>query len=121
MAKKIITPGRGEIYLVNFNPALGSEVKKTRPALILQNDVGNEYSPVTIVAAITSQISKGIYPTNVFLKKSQSGLKEDSLVLLNQVRTIDKQRLIKRLGSLDKETMTRVERALLVSLGLIKI
>ena len=121
MAEKAgqITPQRGEIYLVNFDPTVGSEIKKTRPALILQNNVANRYSPVTIVAAITSHASGSIYPTEVFVKRSHGGLNEDSVVLLNQIRTVDKTRLIKRLGSLNRETMRRADQALQISLGLL--
>lgn len=120
MAAKIkrVTPRRGDICLVNFDPTVGSEVKKTRPALILQNDIANRHSPITIVAAITSRLDERLYPTEVLVKSSESGLRQDSIALLNQIRSIDKQRLIKRLGSADRETMERVNRALGASLGL---
>lgn len=123
MAKKqkIVTPKRGEIYMVNFDPAAGSEIKKTRPALILQNNIANEYSPVTIVAAITSFKEGILYPTEVLVLSPEDGLTVDSVVLLNQIRTIDKQRLVKRKGSLKEETMNQVGRALEISLGLIEI
>ncbi len=123
MAKKEkrLTPRRGDIYLVNFNPTVGSEIKKTRPALILQNDIANHYSPITIVAAITSQFYRRLYPTEVLIKRYESGLDQDSLVLLNQIRSIDKARLIKRLGSVGAETMGKVNRALEISLGLADI
>ncbi|MCK6462632.1 MAG: type II toxin-antitoxin system PemK/MazF family toxin [Candidatus Pacebacteria bacterium] len=123
MAKKRITPKRGEIYLVNFEPALGSEIKKTRPAVILQNNVANEYSPVTIVTAVTS-LNKDdkIYPTEVLIKKSSSiGLKNDSLVLLNQIRTIDKQRLVLKIGRLNEAAIKHINEALKISLGLVEI
>ena len=107
---------RGDIWLVNFNPAQGSEQKGIRPALIVQNDVGNEVSPVTIVAAISS-VTK-TYPINVEIKPSDSGLEKDSVVKLNQIRTIDKKRLIKRLGRLDSSKMKAVNSALMLSLGL---
>jgi len=107
---------RGDIWLVNFNPAQGSEQKGIRPALIVQNDVGNEVSPVTIVAAISS-VTK-TYPINVEIKPSESGLEKDSVVKLNQIRTIDKKRLIKRLGRLDSSKMKAVNSALMLSLGL---
>ena len=109
-------PRRGEIWLVNFNPAQGSEQKGIRPALIIQNDIGNEVSPVTIVAAISTAIKA--YPSNVEIKPSQSGLKRDSVIKLNQIRTIDKKRLIKRLGRLDASRMKAVNTALQLSLGL---
>ena len=105
--------------MVNFDPTVGSEIKKTRPALILQNNVANRYSPVTIVAAITSHAGGNIYPTEVFVKRSHGGLNEDSVVLLNQIRTVDKTRLIKRLGSLNRETMRQADQALQISLGLL--
>jgi mRNA interferase MazF len=107
---------RGDIWLVNFNPAQGSEQKGIRPALVIQNDVGNEVSPVTIVAAISS-VTK-TYPINVEIKPSESGLEKDSVIKLNQIRTIDKRRLIKRLGRLDSSKMKAVNSALMLSLGL---
>jgi mRNA interferase MazF len=107
---------RGDIWLVNFNPTQGSEQRGIRPALIIQNDVGNEVSPVTIVAAISS-VTK-TYPINVEIKPSESGLEKDSVVKLNQIRTIDKKRLIKRLGKLDSSKMKAVNSALMLSLGL---
>lgn len=119
--KKIKEPFRGEIYWVDFDPGLGSEIKKIRPALILQNDIDNKYSPVTIVAAISSSIDGKVYLNEVFIKKFQGGLKEDSLVLLNQIKTIDKQRLIKKVGVIDKVLMADVDRALEISLGLVDV
>lgn len=119
--KKIVTPKRGEVYLVNFDPTIGAEIRKTRPALILQNDIANRYSPVIIVAAITSQFEEPLYPTEVRVEADEGGLKIESVILLNQIRTIDKKRLIKRLGKLRTETMTRVDQALIISLGLMKI
>jgi mRNA interferase MazF len=123
MAKKqkITHPKRGEIYLVNFDPTIGSEIKKTRPALILQNDISNQYSPITIVAAITSQFDDELYPTEVLVKAPEGGLTDDSVVLLNQIRSIDKQRLMKRIGALTKDTMTQVDLALQISFGLIEL
>jgi mRNA interferase MazF len=118
---KIIYPQRGEIYLVNFDPTIGSEIKKTRPALILQNDVSNQYSPITIVAAITSQFTEPLYPTEVLIKVPEGGLQVDSVALLNQIRSIDKQRLIKRLGILESVTMEQVDRAIQISLGLVNL
>lgn len=103
MAKqqKVAYPKRGDIYLVNFDPTIGSEIQKTRPALILQNDIANQHSPITIVAAITSQFDeKVVYLTEVFIKSPEGGLGTNSVVLLNQIRSIDKQRLVKLLGKL---------------------
>ncbi len=109
---------RGEIYLVNFDPTIGSEIKKIRPALILQNDIANQYSPVTIVAAITSHSEEQLYPTEVLIKSPEGGLPHDSVVLLNQIRSIDTQRLVKRLGSIKEGTMQIVNQAIEISLGL---
>ena len=111
-----VIPRRGEIWLVNFNPARGSEQKGIRPALVIQNDIGNEVSPITIVAAIST--STKIYPINVEIKSSESGLNKDSVVKLNQIRNIDKKRLIKKLGKLDPSKMDVVKSALVLSLGL---
>ncbi|MEA5579632.1 type II toxin-antitoxin system PemK/MazF family toxin [Anabaena sp. UHCC 0451] len=118
---KIIYPQRGEIYLVNFDPTIGSEIKKTRPGLILQNDVSNQYSPITIVAALTSQFTEPLYPTEVLIKVPEGGLQVDSVALINQIRSIDKQRLIKRLGVLESVTMEQVDRAIQISLGLVNL
>ena len=93
-----MTPKRGDIFLVSFDPALGAEIQKTRPALILQNDIGNQHSPVTIVAAITSNVRRE-GPTSVLVKAPEGGLNVDSLALLNQIRTVDKRRLVKRLAA----------------------
>jgi mRNA interferase MazF len=114
-------PRRGEVYLVNFDPTIGSEIKKTRPALILQNDTANKHSPVTIVAAITSQFDEPLYPTEVLIAAPEGGLAKDFVSLLNQIRTIDKARLIKRLGKLKSITMRRVDAAIEISLGLVKL
>jgi mRNA interferase MazF len=123
MARKsaLSHPKRGEVYLVNFDPTLGSEIKKKRPALVLQNDVANRYSPITIVAAITSRFEEPVYPTEVFVEPPEGGLSVESVVLLNQIRSIDKQRLVKRLGTLRPETMEKVDQAIEISLGLLKI
>jgi len=112
---------RGEIYLVNFDPTIGSEIKKTRPALILQNDISNQYSPITIVAAITSQFDSKLYPTEVFLSVKEGHLKVDSVVLLNQIRSIDKKRLVRMLGKVNQEVMAKVDKAIKISLGLIEL
>ncbi|MFN6461863.1 MAG: type II toxin-antitoxin system PemK/MazF family toxin [Nostoc sp. DedVER02] len=119
--RKVNYPKRGEIYLVNFEPTIGAEIKKTRPALILQNDVSNKHSPITVVAAITSKFTEPLYPTEVLIKVPEGGLKVDSVVLLNQIRSIDKQRLIKRLGILGTEAMAQVDRAIQISLGIVKL
>ena len=119
--QRIARPQRGEVYLVNFDPTVGSEIQKTRPALILQNNISNEHSPITIVAAITSQFELPPYPTEVLIQSPEGGLSNDSVVLLNQIRSIDKRRLLKQLGTLTRETMQQVDRSIQVSLGLIEL
>ena len=124
MAKRpttLVRPRRGEVYLVNFDPTLGAEIQKMRSALIVQNDVANRHSAITIVAAITSQFDQPLYPTEVLISPPEGGLRTESVALLNQIRSIDKQRLIRRLGTLKPETMDRVDRAILISMGLIKV
>ena len=116
-----LAPHRGDVYLVNFDPTIGAEIQKTRPALILQNDIANRYSPVTIVAAISSAGDGKVYPTEVAVEAGEGGVDHASIVLLNQVRTIDKQRLVKKLGSLSRSAMGRVDAALVISLGLSEI
>lgn len=116
---QLLSPKRGEIYLVAFDPSIGAEIQKTRPALIVQNDVANRHSPVTIVAAITSQFDDHIYPTEVLMTPPEGGLRVRSVVLLNQIRTIDRRRLIRRIGVLAPATMRRVDTALQISLGLV--
>lgn len=109
---------RGDVYFADLSPVVGSEQGGQRPVLIVQNDIGNKYSPTVIVSAITAKISKAKLPTHVEVKKDDVGLLKDSVVLLEQVRTIDKRRLIQKLGAIDKETMKLVDDALMVSLGL---
>lgn len=111
---------RGHIWLANLDPTIGHEIKKSRPAVIIQNDIGNKYSPITIIAPITSQYLNNIYPIEVFLPK-KSGLEKDSKVLLNQIRAIDKRRLIKKLGFLEPEIMNTIDDAIKISLGLKEI
>lgn len=110
---------RGEIYFADLSPVVGSEQGGVRPVLILQNDVGNHYSPTVIVAAITTQVQKNRLPTHVLLTKKEVPLAHNSVVLLEQVRTIDKQRLQDRITQLNLNRMKEVDRALRVSLGLI--
>lgn len=112
-------PRRGDIFYADLNPVIGSEQGGTRPVLILQNDIGNRFSPTTVVAAITSRINKAKLPTHVELPTSRSELPVDSVVLLEQVRTIDRSRLIEKVYHLDPATMGRVDRALEISLGLV--
>jgi mRNA interferase MazF len=108
---------RGEIYLVSLDPTVGSEIKKTRPALIIQNDVGNKYSPLTIVAPITSTPRTKKYPTEVNITARESGLDSDSTVLLNQIRTVDKSRVVQKLGALSQAKMGEVDEAIRISLA----
>lgn len=111
---------RGDIYLVNLDPIVGKEIGKARPAVIIQNDIGNKFSPVTIVAPISSvkEITKPL-PIMISLQKGEGGLKEESYVDCGQIRTIDKeQRLITKFGSLDKTKMLEVDKAIKISLSL---
>ena len=117
----MIFPRRGDVWLVAFDPTRGREIKKTRPALILQNDIANRTSPITIVAAITSRFDDQLYPTEVLIRPRDGGLSVDSVVLLNQIRSVDTARLIRRLGRTKPETMTRVDRALAISVGLVSL
>ena len=109
---------RGEIYYADLSPVIGSEQGGLRPVLIVQNDVGNRYSPTVIAAAITSQHEKSNLPTHINLSAECCGLSKDSVVLLEQVRTIDKRRLKEKMGTVDTAAMNRVDRALSVSFGL---
>ena len=120
-AAKVVQPRRGEVYLVSLDPTVGAEIKKTRPAVVVQNDPANRRSPLTIVAAITAQFEEPLYPTEVLVPASEGGLTVDSVVLLNQIRSVDKGRLVRRLGVLKPETMKEVDRALLLSLGLVEL
>ncbi len=113
-----MTIKRGEIYYADLSPVIGSEQGGMRPVLIVQNDIGNRYSPTVIAAAITSQREKTNLPTHIKVNAEGCGLSKDSIILLEQVRTIDKQRLKERMGSLDGIEMSMVNQALSVSLGL---
>jgi mRNA interferase MazF len=117
-AQPVAYPRRGDIYLVNFDPTVGAEIQKMRPALIIQNDIGNRTSDITIVAAMSSQIKGKRYPFEVIVPANESGLSVDSRILLNQIRSIDKRRLVRRLGKLSPERMRDVEGALLISFGI---
>lgn len=109
---------RGEIYYADLSPVVGSEQGGVRPVLIVQNDVGNRYSPTVIAAAITSQREKSRLPTHIELSSTNCGLSKDSIVLLEQIRTIDKKRLKERMGQLDDGSMGKINRALTISFGL---
>ena len=110
---------RGDIYFADLSPVVGSEQGGIRPVLIVQNDVGNKYSPTVIAAAITSQQDKSRMPTHINVDGDSCGLSKDSVVLLEQVRTIDKQRLKERMGNLSVSDMNKINKALNVSFGLI--
>lgn len=110
---------RGDIYYADLSPVIGSEQGGVRPVLVVQNDIGNRYSPTVIIIAITSQINKAKLPTHVEIQASEYGLAKDSVILLEQVRTIDKKRLEEKIGHLDEEMMAKVDEALLISLGLV--
>lgn len=109
---------RGEIYYADLSPVVGSEQGGVRPVLIVQNDVGNKFSPTVIAAAITSQRDKNNLPTHIEVDAQNCGLAKDSVVLLEQVRTIDKRRLKEKMGSLDTADMGKVNHALSISFGL---
>lgn len=112
---------RGDIYYADLSPVVGSEQGGVRPVLIVQNDVGNKFSPTVIIAAITSQINKAKLPTHIEINASDFGLQKDSVILLEQIRTIDKRRLREKIGRLDDELMQRVDDALTVSFGLTEL
>ena len=109
---------RGDIFYADLSPVVGSEQGGIRPVLIVQNDTGNKFSPTVIAAAITSRRFKANLPTHIRVGATDSGLAKDSIILLEQVRTLDKQRLKERMGTLDPADMLRVDRALSVSLGI---
>ncbi len=111
---------RGELYYADLSPVVGSEQGGVRPVLVVQNDVGNKYSPTVIAAAVTSKLTKARLPTHIELCASAYGLAKDSVILLEQIRTIDKRRLKERIGSLSPEVMEEVDDALLISLGFAK-
>lgn len=113
-----MTVKRGDIFYADLSPVVGSEQGGVRPVLIVQNDVGNRYSPTVIAAAITSQKDKSKLPTHIELSSQSCGLSRDSIVLLEQIRTIDKRRLKERMGKLDDVSMNQINHALQVSFGL---
>ena len=109
---------RGDIYYADLSPVIGSEQGGVRPVLVVQNDIGNKYSPTVIAAAITSQINKAKLPTHIEISASEYGLVKDSVVLLEQIRTIDKRRLKEKIGHIDEEQMVKVNDAISVSFGI---
>ncbi len=108
---------RGELYYADLSPVIGSEQGGVRPVLVVQNDVGNKYSPTIIAAAVTSKIDKAKLPTHIELSAREYGLSKDSVVLLEQIRTLDKTRLKERIGQVSADKMRKINEALLVSLG----
>ena len=114
----MITVKRGDIYYADLSPVVGSEQGGLRPVLIIQNDVGNKYSPTVIAAAITSRMSKTRLPTHIDIYADKAGLAKDSVILLEQIRTLDKRRLKEKMGHLDDDTMQRVDNAIAISFGL---
>jgi len=120
--KKANHPRRGEIYLTSLDPTLGHEIRKTRPALIIQNDVSNRLSEITILAPITSTVRFPLNPVHVLIAANAiTGLSVTSVALLNQVRAVDRIRLIKRLGVVDRATLDQVDEAIRISLGLVDL
>lgn len=109
---------RGDIYYADLSPVIGSEQGGVRPVLVVQNDVGNKYSPTIIAAAITSQINKAKLPTHIEISAEEYGLSKDSVILLEQIRTIDKRRLREKIGHLDETLMEQVGEAIHISFGL---
>lgn len=112
---------RGDIFYADLSPVVGSEQGGTRPVLVVQNDVGNKFSPTIIVSAITSKINKAKLPTHIEISAEEYGLSKDSVILLEQIRTIDKKRLREKIGRLDDELMVDVNEGLSISLGLIEV
>lgn len=110
---------RGDVYFADLSPVVGSEQGGVRPVLVIQNDIGNRFSPTVIVAAITAQIQKAKLPTHVEISADEYDFDRDSVILLEQIRTIDKQRLTDKITHLDEAMMTKVNDALQISLGLI--
>ncbi|MDD2482562.1 MAG: type II toxin-antitoxin system PemK/MazF family toxin [Lutispora sp.] len=110
---------RGDIFYADLSPVVGSEQGGVRPVLVIQNDIGNKYSPTIIIAAITSQINKAKLPTHIEISAEEYGLTKDSVILLEQIRTIDKKRLKERIGHLSDELMKKVDECIQVSFGLV--
>ena len=111
---------RGDVFFADLSPVIGSEQGGTRPVLVIQNDIGNRFSPTVIIAAITAQIQKAKLPTHVEIDAKKYGFERDSVILLEQLRTIDKSRLTDRITQLDAKLMHEVDIALGISLGLVK-
>lgn len=118
-AEKLIVK-RGDVFFADLSPVIGSEQGGTRPVLVIQNDIGNRFSPTVIIAAITAQIQKAKLPTHVEINAHQYEFERDSVILLEQLRTIDKSRLTDKITHLDEGMMEQVDRALAISLGIVK-
>lgn len=116
-----VTVKRGDIFYADLSPVVGSEQGGVRPVLIVQNDIGNKYSPTIIVAAITSQINKAKLPTHIEVSSDEYGLNKDSVILLEQIRTIDKKRLKEKIGHISDSLMENVDRGLSISFALTKM
>lgn len=114
-----MTIKRGELYYADLSPVVGSEQGGVRPVLIVQNDIGNRYSPTIIVSCLTSQINKARLPTHIEVSAARFNIPKDSVILLEQIRTIDKRRLKEPIGALDAEMMKKVDKSLSISLGFI--
>lgn len=112
---------RGDVFFADLSPVVGSEQGGVRPVLIIQNDIGNRFSPTVVVAAITAQIQKAKLPTHVEISSKRNGFERDSVILLEQIRTLDKQRLTDKITHLDDEMMDKVDEALKISLGLVDL
>ena len=110
---------RGDLFYADLSPVVGSEQGGVRPVLIIQNNVGNKYSPTVIAAAVTSQLTKAKLPTHIEIKKGGFGLGKESVILLEQIRTLDKRRLKEKIGELDYKTILEVDKAILISLGFV--
>ena len=119
MGCKCLNVKRGDVFFADLSPVVGSEQGGFRPVLVIQNDIGNRFSPTVVVAAITAQIQKAKLPTHVEIPAERYGLERDSVVLLEQIRTIDKQRLTDKIAHLDELMMKRVNDGLQISLGLV--
>lgn len=119
--QEIRFPRRGEVYLVRFDPTEGHEIQKTRPAVVIQNDISNQYSPITIVAAVSLKFSDPPFPREVVIEPAESGLTQRSAVILNQIRSVDRRHLGRKMGTFSVQSMKRVDDALRISLGLIEL
>jgi mRNA interferase MazF len=121
ISKTIAGPRRGEVWLVSLDPTVGSEIQKTRPAVVVQNDHSNRTAQTTIIAPLTSRVRPKLYPTEVLISAGEGGCRLDSVVLLRQLRCVDRTRLIKKLGLVRSRTVESIDQALLITLGLVEL